>query len=126
MYDGTWGDTGRWEGTLAWGQNRNRPGHTLNAFTAEGAFQSGDRHTFFARAERVEKDELFAEPNSRAGQVFDVGELTGGYRYDFFRGERTAVGIGAAGMLSFVPTELHGDYGDTPASALLFLHVGVR
>jgi len=126
MYDGTWGDTGRWEGTLAWGQNRNRPGHTLNAFTAEGAFQSGDRHTFFARAERVEKDELFAEPNSRAGQVFDVGELTGGYRYDFFRGEHTAVGIGAAGMLSFVPTELHGDYGDTPASALLFLHVGVR
>ena len=126
MYDGTWGDTGRWEGTLAWGQNRNRPGHTLNALTAEGAFQSGERHTFFARAERVEKDELFPEPDTRVGRVFEVGELTGGYRYDFIRGDHTAVGIGAAGTLSFVPSELRGDYGDTPASALLFLHLALR
>jgi hypothetical protein len=126
MYDGTWGDTGRWEGTLAWGQNRNRPGHTLNAFTAEGAFQSGERHTVFVRAERVEKDELFLAPDSRAGQVFEVGELTGGYRYDFIRGGHTVVGIGAAGTLSFVPSELHGDYGDTPASVLLFLHLGLH
>ena len=126
MYDGSWGDTGRWEGTLAWGQDRNRPGHTLNAFTVEGAFQSGERHTFFARAERVEKDELFLEPDTRAGQVFQVGELTGGYRYDFIRGDHSAVGIGAAGTLSFVPSELRGDYGDTPASALLFLHVALH
>src|SRR5262245_12966917 len=44
LYDGTWGDTGRWEGTVAWGQNRNDPGHRLNAITAEGALQSGERH----------------------------------------------------------------------------------
>src|SRR5262249_34868558 len=126
MYDGTWGDTGRWEGTVAWGQNRNDPGHRLNAFTAEGALQSGQRHTFFARAEHVEKDELFLEPDPRAGQVFEVGELTAGYRYDFLRGEHAAVGIGAAGTLSFVPSELHGDFGSTPASALVFLHVALR
>src|SRR5262249_30521963 len=124
--DATWGDTGRWEGTLAWGQNHNRPGHTLNAFTAEGAFQSGERHTLFARVERVEKDELFVEPDSRAGQVFGVGELTAGYRYDFLRREHGAVGIGAAGTVSLVPSTLRSEYGDTPASGLLFLHVALH
>ncbi len=126
FYDGTWGDTGRWEGMVGWGQDRNRPGHRLNAFTAEGAFQSGDRHTFFARAEQVEKDELFLEPDPRAGRVFDVGELTAGYRYDFLRGEHAAVGIGASGTLSFVERELRSDYGDSPGSALLFLHVALH
>ena len=126
MVDGTWGDTGRWEGTFAWGQNRNRPGHTLNAFTAEGAFESGGRHTVFARAEGVEKDELFREPDPRSGEVFRVGELTGGYRYDVPRGEHTVVGVGAAGTWSFVPNELRAEYGDTPASVLIFLHVGLH
>src|SRR4029077_7293974 len=66
IYDGTWGDAGRGEGTLRWGPHRNRPGHLLDAFTAEAALQSGERHTFFARAERAEKDELFLEPDTRA------------------------------------------------------------
>ena len=126
MYDGTWGDTGRWEGTLAWGRNQNRPGHLLDAFTGEVALESGQRHTIFARAEHVEKDELFLEPDARAGQVFDVGELTAGYRYDFLRRDHAAVGIGAAGTLSLVPSELRADYGDRPVSALLFLHAALH
>ena len=126
MYDGTWGDTGRWEGMLAWGRNRNQPGHSLDAFTAEGAFQSAERHTFFVRAERVEKDELFLEPDPRAGRVFDVGELTAGYRYDFWRREHALVGIGAAGTISFVPDEIQSDYGRTPGSGLLFLHLALH
>lgn len=126
MYDGTWGDTGRWEGAVAWGQNRNRPGHTLDAFTVEAALHSGERHTLFARVERVEKDELFAEPDPSAHDVFDVGELTAGYRYDFLRGSHAALGVGAAGTLSFVPHDLRGTYGDTPVSALIFLHTSLR
>jgi hypothetical protein len=126
MYDGTWGDTGWWEGTVAWGQNRNRPGHTLNAFTAEGAFQTGERHTLFARAARVEKDELFLEPDPRAGQVFDVGELRAGYRYDFLRREHSLIGIGAAGTISLVPDEIRSDYGNTLASGLLFIHAALH
>jgi len=126
VVDGTWGDTGRWESTVAWGQNHNRPGHTLNAFTAEAAFQSGERHTVFARAERVEKDELFAESDPRAGEVFEVGELTGGYRVDFVRHDHWLLGVGAAGTLSFVPSELRPDYGDTPASVLIFVHTALR
>src|SRR4029077_10226163 len=126
MYDGTWGDTGRWQGTLAWGRNRNRPGNLLDAFTAEAALLSGERHTFFFRAERAEKDELFLEPDARAGQVFNVGELTAGYRYDFLRRNHVAVGIGAAGTLSQVPSALRGEYGGTPASALLFVYAALH
>jgi hypothetical protein len=126
MYDGPWGDTKRWAGMLAWGQNHNRPGHTLNAFTAEGTLTSGERHTIFARAERVEKDELFLEPDPREAKVFDVAELTVGYRYDFWQQQHWVIGIGAAGTLSFVPDEIQNDYGNTPASGLLFLHGALR
>jgi hypothetical protein len=126
IYDGTFGDTGRWEGTVAWGHTRNRPGHDLDAFTAEAAASFGERHTVFARAERVEKDELFLEPDPRAGQVFDVGELTAGYRNDFWHPARITAGVGVAGTLSFVPGDLHSAYGDLPASVLLFLHAAIR
>jgi len=126
MYCAPWGDAGRWAGTLAWGRNRNRPGHTLDALTAEAALEAHDRHTIFARAERVEKDELFVAPDPRAGEVFDVGELTAGYRYDVLRHDRWSLGVGGAGTLSFVPVGLHDAYGDTPASALLFVHAALR
>jgi len=126
IYDGTFGDTGRWEGTLAWGRNRNRPGHLLDAFTAEAAAVLGERHVLFTRAERVEKDELFLEPDSRAGQVFKVGELTAGYRYDFWRQGHMNTGIGAAGTLSQVPRELRDVYGNTPAAILVFLRAELR
>ena len=126
MYDGTLGDTGRWEGTLAWGRNRNRPGHLLDALTAEVTAEFAERHTFFARAERVEKDELFLEPDSRAGQAFDVGELTAGYRYDFWRHGHMALGVGAAGTVSQIPRSLRDTYGDSPTSGLLFVRAALH
>ncbi|HEV2104603.1 MAG TPA: hypothetical protein VGU27_02655, partial [Candidatus Eisenbacteria bacterium] len=126
LYDGAWGDTGRWEGMLGWGQDRNRPGRRLDAFTAEGTFESGDRHTLFARLERVAKDELFLAPDARAGRVFTVGELSGGYRYDFLRRDDWRFGVGASGTLAFVPDALRSAYGDAPASALLFVHAGLQ
>ena len=126
IYDGTFGDTGRWEGTLAWGRNRNRPGHILDAFTGEAAASFSERHTVFARVERVEKDELFLEPNPRVGETFTVGELTAGYRYDFLRRRHSAFGLGASGTVSQVPSELHDTYGDAPFSVLAFLHAALR
>lgn len=126
IYDGTFGDTGRWEGTVAWGRNRNRPGHILDAFTAEAAASFSERHTLFARAERVEKDELFLEPDPREGETFKVGELTAGYRYDVLRREHAAIGLGAAATISQVPSELRDVYGDSPASILVFLHAALH
>ena len=122
MVDGTTGDTGHWETTLAWGRNRNSPGNVLDAFAAEGALAWGGKHTVFARAEHVEKDELF--PGS--GTVYTVGEATAGYRCDVFRREHFGLGIGLAGTLALVPEDLHAAYGNNPLSGLLFLHADIR
>lgn len=126
VYDGTFHDSGRWEGTVAWGRNVNRPGHTLDAFTAEAAAQTGERHTVFVRVERVEKDELFVVPDPRAEQVFEVGELTAGYRYDFLRRDHTALGVGASGTVSMLPFTLRGAYGASPAALLVFARAALR
>jgi hypothetical protein len=125
MYDGAMGATGRWEATLAWGENHDDPGHTLDAFTAE-ITETNERATAFFRAERVEKDELFVPPAPQAGQVFAVGEMTLGYRWDFARRDHAALGIGAAGTLSRVPSELHDAYGRSPISGLVFVRASLR
>ncbi len=126
IVDGVWGDNGRWEGMIAWGQNRNRPGPTLDAYLIEAALELAAKHTIFGRGEYAEKNELFAEPDLRAEDVFDVGELTVGYRYDFLRGEHAALGVGGAGTLSFVPDEIEPDYGDTLLSGVVFLRAALR
>ena len=123
---GRWRAAGHWEGMLAWGQDRNRPGHTTNAWTAEGALSLDDRQTLFARAEHVQKDELFVASDPLADRVFAVGEITAGYRFDLIRGEHSAIGIGAAGMLSRIPSELVPAYGTHPAGVLVFVRAGVR
>jgi len=125
MYAGAW-TGGRWETTVAWGRNRSRPGPILDAFTAEAAVQLQEKHTLFARAERVEKNELFPEGDSRSGEAFDVGELSLGYRYDFWRNQHLAAGLGVLGTLSLVPQEIQDVYGSNPTSGMVFAHVELR
>ena len=126
LVDGGRGEEGHWEAMLAWGEDQNRPGHTTDAWTAEGALAFDARRTAFARIELVEKDELFVAPDPLAGRVFTVGEVTAGYRYDWLRGGHTALGIGAAGTLSRIPSELVPAYGTHPAGVLVFVRAAVR
>ena len=126
IYDGVFGDSGHWQGTLAWGRNVNHPGETLDAFLAEASAEFGARHTVFARAEHVEKDELFVAPDPREGEVFTVGELTAGYRYELVQRAHVGLGLGFAGTLSQVPAALHDAYGGSPASGLLFVRAAIR
>jgi len=125
MYAGDW-TGGHWETTWAWGQNRNRPGPTLDALTAEAAAQIHGKHTVFARVERAKKNELFPEGDPRAGRTFDVGELTAGYRFDFWRSLHVATGLGALGTISFVPREIESVYRGSPTSGMIFAHVELR
>jgi hypothetical protein len=79
-----------------------------------------------ARIEGVEKDELFPPPDGRAAEVFDVGEATLGYRYDFLREEHVAVGLGAAGTFTVLPQELYDSYGTFPISGVFFVRASLR
>lgn len=125
MFDGRW-STGHWEATLAWGRNHNRPGRTLDAFSAEAAAEMKEAHTVFARAEHVEKDELFEPPDVRAGAAFEVSELTAGYRYDFWRTARGRAGVGLACSVALTPRALRDAYGHDPSTLLLIAHAALR
>jgi hypothetical protein len=117
--------SGHWESMVAWGRNRNRPGATLDAFTAETAVELRTKHTLFARFERVEKDELFQGGDPRAGQTYWVGEASAGYRFDFRTSGRPRVGIGVLGSLISVPPEIRDAYGRNPTAVMVFTHVGL-
>ena len=110
----------------AWGRNRNHPGATLDAVLLEGAGEFGGRHTAFARIERTEKDELFPDGDPRAGQVFTVGRISGGFLRQVLRSAHTEVGVGALGSAALVPDRLKSVYGDTPLSASLFVRARLR
>jgi hypothetical protein len=125
MYDAGSGSR-RWQTLLAWGRNRNRPGRTLDAWLLESALTLGGRHTVMARAERVEKDELFPPGDPRDGRAFTVGKLGAGYVYDLRVRGHAALGLGAYGSLSLIPASLEGAYGSTPRSGMVFARLRVR
>jgi len=110
----------------AWGRNRSKYRPALDALLLEGAGEIGGRHTLFARAERVEKNELFPDGDPRAGEVFTVGRFSAGYVVDLLGPRSFTAGIGAMGSVSLVPDDLKSVYGDTPLSASLFVRARVR
>jgi hypothetical protein len=117
---------GNWQTTLAWGRNYDEPGHRLDGFLLESALNLG-RHTFFGRAENVQKDDLFTPPSLFAGDVFRVCELTFGYVYDLPVARHLALGLGVQGVVDFVPAAIAPAYGgDNPTGYMPFLRLKLR
>jgi hypothetical protein len=116
---------GNWQTTFAWGRNYDRPGNTLDAFLLESAVSVG-RSTVFARAETVQKDELFEPPSPLAGRVFRVSEVSLGYVYDIPIARHAAVGLGAAGTLNLPGSALKAAYGSSPTGWTPFLRLKLR
>jgi len=58
--------------------------------------------------------------------VFQVGEVTLGYRYDFLRDGHFAFGLGGAGTFTILPQELYDSYGTFPVSGVFFLRATMR
>lgn len=124
-YNKSW-ERNNWQTTFAWGQNMNDPGNTLDAFLLESALNIDKTHTFFARVENVEKDELFHEDEPKHGEIFNVSKLSVGYIYDFPKWHQMRWGIGAVGSVHFLPESLEEDYGsETPTSFMVFARVKV-
>lgn len=108
------------ETTFAWGRNDKRPGTTTDAFLLESAIRLYEQHTLFARAEHVEKDELFETPDPLAGQTFNVDKLSVGYVYDIPITEHVSFGLGGLGSAYRFPDRLDPAYGDDPLSYMIF------
>ena len=111
--------------TLAWGRNAPTHGATTDVLLLESAMRFARTHTFFARAERADKNELFLEPDPRAEEKFRVGKLTLGYVYDFPSDSHFRIGVGGLVSRYRLPAELDGVYGN-PSSFMLFARVKIR
>jgi hypothetical protein len=125
IYQRDFGDA-KWQTTLAWGRNSPTHGEATDAYLLESAITLSRSHTFFARAERADKTELFLPGDPREHDSFRVGKLTGGYIYDFVMEGRFKVGLGGLVSKYAVPDELHPVYGSSPTSFMVFARVRIR
>ena len=117
-----------WQTTGAWGHNSPSSGLSSNAVLLESALTVGAAHTFFGRAELVDKDELFANtPDSPlAGQNFRIGKLSVGYIHDFPSSGNYKTGIGGLVSQYAVPSALSQSYGANPTSFMMFVRVKIQ
>jgi uncharacterized cupredoxin-like copper-binding protein len=111
--------------TLAWGRNAPSHGDATNAFLLEAALRMSRSHTFFARAERVDKNELFPDGDPRTEERFRVSKLSVGYICDWPRESGFRIGVGGLVSRYSLPSELGSVYGN-PTSFMLFARVKIR
>jgi hypothetical protein len=110
---------GHMQTTLAWGRNAPSHGEATSTWLLESAVRFGRSHTFFGRAERADKNELFLPDDPRAEEKFRVGKLSLGYVYDLPRESRLRIGFGGLVSRYSLPADLAPVYGD-PTSFMLF------
>ncbi|MEW5896018.1 MAG: hypothetical protein AB1650_09740 [Candidatus Omnitrophota bacterium] len=115
-------DENNWQSTLAWGRNTKFPGKSTDAFLFETAVNIRKAHTFFSRAEQVEKDELFDHDDPLSG-THTVRKATAGYIYDFPAWKNVRWGIGFSVGINFIPDDIESVYGKTPMSYLAFVRM---
>ena len=122
IYTQPFGKDNIWSTTVAWGRKMLKPGDTLDGFILETAAIFQKQYTLFARAERVQENELL---DLAPAPIFTVNKLTVGGIYDFYRTDHAKFGIG--GLVSFygVPDGLKPFYGD-PTSAMAFVRLKVE
>ncbi len=115
-----------WQTTLAWGRNAASQGTATNAYLLESAIRTSRTHTFFGRAERADKNELFLPGTAFAQETFRVGKLSLGYLYDFPSDGHFKFGIGGLVSRFSLPSELQSTYGSSPTSYMLFGRVKMK
>jgi hypothetical protein len=122
IYTQPFGKDNIWSTTAAWGRKMMKPGDTLDGFILETAAIFQKKYTAFARAERVQENELL---DLTPAPIFTVNKLSVGGIYDFYRTDHAKFGIG--GLVSFygVPGDLKPVYRD-PTSAMAFVRLKIE
>jgi hypothetical protein len=112
------------QSTVAWGRNAPSHGKASDTLLLESALRLSRSHTFFARAERAQKNELFLPADPRAEERFNVGKLSLGYLYDLPRESRYRIGVGGLVSRYRLPDALDSAY-DDPTAFMLFARVKI-
>ena len=121
IYTQPFGKNNIWSTTLAWGRKMMKPGDTLDGLILETAAIFDRTYTIFARAERVQENELL----DHSGPVVTVNKLTVGGIYDFYSVRNTKFGIGSLVSFYGIPGDLRPVYGD-PVSGMVFARFKVE
>ena len=122
IYTQPFGNDNIWSTMVAWGRKMMRPGDTLDGFILETAAIFQKQYTVFARAERVQENELL---DHEPAPIFTVNKLTVGGIYDFIRTDHAKFGIGGLVSIYGVPDGLKPFYGD-PTSAMAFVRLKIE
>ena len=115
-----------WQTTFAVGRNAPSRGSATTGYLLESALTLGQSDTLFARAERVDKNELFVTGQALAGQSFKVNKASLGYVHDFITEGHYRVGLGGVVSAYSVPAALDSAYGSSPHSAMVFVRVKLQ
>lgn len=119
------GDDGWWSSTLAWGRKTNDHGESKDGWLLESAVHPNDRWTVFARAERIETDELVPGVGGGHGPLYTVGKASVGVVRDWRIAEHVRFGLGGLYAMNRVPTALEPIYGGDPDGAMIFMRLKI-
>jgi len=124
-----------WSTSLIWGRNHDTFTHRdLNSYLAETVLPLAGRNFLTARAELVDKDELFddtpelaASLDRTAGSTFRIGAFTAGLTHDLAPSlHGVEVGVGANFTAYRVPSAIQPYYGDHPFALNVFLRLRLK
>ena len=118
------GDDGWWSSTLAWGRKTNDHDESKDGWLLESAVHPNDRWTVFARAERIETDELVPGVGGH-GPLYTVGKASVGVVRDWRIAEHVRFGLGGLYAMNRVPTALEPLYGGDPDGAMIFMRLKI-
>lgn len=119
------GEAGWWSSTLAWGRKTPDHGEAKDAWLMETAVHPDDRWTVFARAERIESDELMPGAHGHHGEIFTVAKASVGAIHDWRISPQVKLGLGALFAWNQVPTRLEPEYGGDPDGAMIFVRLKI-
>lgn len=120
------GTDGWWSTTLAWGRKTDDHDESKDGWLLESAFSPDDRWTVFARAERIETDELVPGAGGGHGDLYTVSKASIGAVRDWQVAEHVRFGLGALYSLNQVPAPLEPLYGGDPDGGMIFLRLKVE
>jgi len=125
-YTQPFGEGNLWSSTVAWGRKTQRPGKTLDGFLFESALLFQKTYTLFARAERVDENELFRDVLGFDNRVFTVNKITVGGIYDFPVHDHMKFGLGGLVSMYSLPSEIKPFYGHDAISYMLFARIKMQ
>jgi hypothetical protein len=120
------GADGWWSTTLAWGRKTDDHDESKDGWMLESAFSPDDRWTVFARAERIETDELVPGHGGGHGDLYTVSKASVGAVRDWQVAQNVRFGLGALYTVNQVPGALEPIYGGDPDGGMIFMRVKVQ